>query len=196
MLFRSVSQSRYFTGSFGANGYINTLETATESGIPNYSSTYVPYALSRNIDLCSDFDSDGIRDFTDIDDDNDGVLDAVESPSCFYQTNEFTNGNRAATAIGITSEIPMNVPYNVFNNLLDGDETTGSSKYEVQFVNGTSIVNKEVYKFEFPVPIELTRINLRFVNTNSHFNSGTTIKLQGSNDNSIWTDLNTGAILS
>jgi len=39
----------------------------------------------------------------------------------------------------------------------------------------------------------LTRINLRFVNTNSHFNSGTTIKLQGSNDNSIWTDLNAGA---
>ena len=48
-----------FTGSFGANGYINTLETATDSGIPNYSSTYVPYALSRNIDLCSDFDNDG-----------------------------------------------------------------------------------------------------------------------------------------
>ncbi|NBP67035.1 MAG: hypothetical protein EBU66_20610, partial [Bacteroidetes bacterium] len=158
----------------------------------NYSSTYVPYALSRNIDLCSDFDGDLVRDLNDLDDDNDGVLDAVESPSCFFQSTEITNGIRTSTGIGITTEIPMNATYNVPSKLVDGDETTGASQYAVQFVNGTSIVNKEVYKFEFPVPIELTRINLRFVNTNSHFNTGTTIKLQGGNDNANWTDLNTG----
>ena len=86
----------------------------------------------------------------------------------------------------------MNATYNVPSKLVDGDETTGPSQYAVQFVNASSIVNKEVYKFEFPVPIELTRINLRFVNTSSHFNAGSTIRLQGSNDNSSWTDLNTG----
>ena len=189
----STTANFKFTGAVGANGFVNTLETTTDSDIPNYSLTYASYALTRNIDLCADFDGDGVRDFTDIDDDNDGVLDAVESPNCFYQSNEFTNGNRASTGILITTGIPMNAPYNVPSKLVDGDETIGGSQYAVQFVNGTSIVNREVYKFEFPVPIELTRINLRFVNTNSHFNAGTTIRVQGSNDNSNWTDLNTGA---
>jgi hypothetical protein len=35
-----------------------------------------------------DFDGDGIINSIDLDDDNDGVLDAVESPTCFNTANE------------------------------------------------------------------------------------------------------------
>ena len=35
-----------------------------------------------------DTDSDGIDDIVDIDDDNDGILDADESPNCFYTAVE------------------------------------------------------------------------------------------------------------
>ena len=76
-----------FTGDAGANGFENSLETASESGIQNYVSSYAFNALSSNINLCSDFDSDGIADLLDIDDDNDGVIDAVESPACFYRSS-------------------------------------------------------------------------------------------------------------
>jgi hypothetical protein len=44
--------------------------------------------------------------------------------------------------------------------------------------------------FNYPVP--LSQLTLRFVDGNSHFNAGAIVKVQGSNDNTIWTDLNTG----
>jgi hypothetical protein len=63
----------------GANGFADSLETVAESGI--YSGTYTyNYAISNAINGCLDTDGDGIPDVFDIDDDNDGVLDVVESP--------------------------------------------------------------------------------------------------------------------
>ena len=68
-----------FTGTFGTNGLVDTLETSIDSGIINYTSTYNPYAVSDFLAACVDTDSDGINDLLDIDDDNDGILDATES---------------------------------------------------------------------------------------------------------------------
>ncbi|WP_435524788.1 hypothetical protein [Chryseobacterium indoltheticum] len=66
----------------GANGFENSLETASESGIYNSSYTY-HYAINSNLNRCDintvDSDGDTIPDITDIDDDNDGVLDIVET---------------------------------------------------------------------------------------------------------------------
>ena len=58
----------------GANGFTNSLETATESGI--YSGTYKYIrASSSALSSCLDTDGDGISDIDDIDDDNDGITD-------------------------------------------------------------------------------------------------------------------------
>ncbi|MBK8722683.1 MAG: hypothetical protein IPL95_10565 [Saprospiraceae bacterium] len=44
--------------------------------LPNYNA----FALSATLNLCKDSDGDGVVDVNDLDDDNDGVLDAIESP--------------------------------------------------------------------------------------------------------------------
>jgi hypothetical protein len=46
-------------------------------------------ALNNRLNACSDFDTDGIGDPTDIDDDNDGTIDWVESSSCFLAAKDY-----------------------------------------------------------------------------------------------------------
>ena len=64
------------TTGVGANGFANVLETTTE-GV--YDGTYT-YDIATNADnnQCEDNDMDGVSDYTDIDDDNDGILDSLE----------------------------------------------------------------------------------------------------------------------
>lgn len=75
-------------GAYGNNGMGDAVETTPDSGIINYVSTYNLYARSASLNWCTDTDNDGVPDPADIDDDNDGVLDAIESPSCFYTAAE------------------------------------------------------------------------------------------------------------
>jgi hypothetical protein len=88
----ATSTSVYPTGAdANNNGLLTTYENSTVGleGFTNYTSTYDPNALSFNVALCRDFDLDGIVDTDDIDDDNDGILDVVESPSCFFKNNDW-----------------------------------------------------------------------------------------------------------
>jgi hypothetical protein len=67
------------TSTFGNNGFVNSLETASETGI--YSGTYnYSFATNKLISTCLDSDRDGVSDNIDLDDDNDGILDIVECP--------------------------------------------------------------------------------------------------------------------
>jgi alpha-tubulin suppressor-like RCC1 family protein len=174
-------------GAFGTNGLADGVETSADSGLINYSSTYVNYAKSATVNVCDDFDSDGIPDIMDIDDDNDGILDAIESPNCYLPATFFASGDRR-TSFTVTSEVERVSPANQPKTLIDGDETTTA----IGFVNNATIVNKELYKIMFNYPVPLSQLILRFADGNSHFNSGAIVKVQGSNDNNTWTDLNTG----
>ncbi|UAJ14026.1 tandem-95 repeat protein [Aquirufa lenticrescens] len=174
-------------GVYGTNGLADGVETSANSGLINYVSTYSNYAKSATVNVCSDFDNDGVSDIFDIDDDNDGILDAIESPNCYYPASFFSSGNRQ-TIVTISSEIPRVNSINQPKNLIDGDGAT----IAIGFVNSSSIVNKELYKITFNDPVSLSQLTLRFADGNSHFNSGAIVKVQGSNDNSTWTDLNTG----
>ncbi|KMQ61641.1 hypothetical protein ACM46_16770 [Chryseobacterium angstadtii] len=69
------------------------------NGITNYTSTYSAYATNSSINVCIDTDNDGIPNFKDIDDDNDGVLDIVECPSLVG--NMATGGGFSTTAANI-----------------------------------------------------------------------------------------------
>jgi hypothetical protein len=83
-----------FSGPYGANGLDDRLETTNESGVVNYSSTYLTNALDNSIKQCLslDTDKDGIADEDDIDDDNDGVLD-FEEGICLNQYKGFVPSN-------------------------------------------------------------------------------------------------------
>ena len=171
---------------------VDALETSVDSGTINYTSTYSPNAVSDFLAACVDTDSDGVNDLLDIDDDNDGILDATESPSCFYLAGEFENGDRTEF-VEVTTTLSMNATYNDLNETVDGVNGTGSADYAVRFTNSQSAIDQTVYQFEFQQAVELSTIYIGYINGNSHFINGASIKLQASNNNANWLDVNDGA---
>ncbi|MHA8066669.1 discoidin domain-containing protein, partial [Aquirufa sp. ROCK2-A2] len=105
------------TGDFGANGLLNSLETSSENGVVNYVSKYSETALDASISTCLDTDSDGVADYFDIDDDNDGILDDTECPTY-------------ATLYGVCK---VNRPDNL---ILNGNFTAGNANWTSQYSIG------------------------------------------------------------
>ncbi|MDY0932469.1 hypothetical protein [Chryseobacterium sp. CFBP8996] len=168
---------------YGTNGFFNGVETTADSGLYNGTYTY-PFATSVAINLCADTDGDGINDFVDIDDDNDGVVDAVESPTCFYTANEWNTG--AKPFYGVTISSGLTTTTGNFGQLIDGVSGTA-----VAFSASPTqaIANANVYLFNFAQPVKLDALYLQFNTTTTQF--GNTTKIQGSNTNngSDWVDL-------
>ena len=168
-------------GSYGANGFANALQTATESGL--YSGTYIyDYAITKTFNACADTDSDGIADLVDIDDDNDGILDAVESPTCFYNSLELSQPMAISTDL---------LPHSnaVIENAIDASSTTYSA-----FAPSVNWVGKTLFNLTALAQIPISGINLSLSTwalSNPSNTAGNTFKLQGSNDNNVWTDLST-----
>jgi gliding motility-associated-like protein len=185
----SIATANYsFSGTMGTNGLDNSLETAADNGIINYTLTY-DFANSKNYAACVDTDGDGVIDVTDVDDDNDGVLDAIESPDCFYTKTDWLLGNRSD--ITVSTSLVMNTTYGNPFKLVDGNNGTGTTNYAVNF-NASTTAAQTVYAFKMPIPVELKTIYLGYVNANTHFNTNTVLRLEGSNNNSTWTTLGNG----
>jgi hypothetical protein len=180
-------------GPYSGNGFADALQAVSDTNIYKGIYTY-QYATSSFINLCADTDGDGIPDLVDIDDDNDGILDAVEAPDCYYTGAEWLSGSR--TDIKVSTSLTMNTTYNAPNELVDGDRGTALANAAVNFTATTTAAPTTVYNFEMPMPVQLDTLFLGYINTSSHFNASTVLKLQGSNDNSTWTDLNSGLTYS
>jgi Bacterial Ig domain/Cadherin domain len=166
------------TGAVGTNGLVDSKETVADNGIVNYTSTYSKYALSKPLSVCADTDGDSIGDLVDIDDDNDGVIDAVECPTCYATAIE------AADIASITSELD---PYltNVPANAIDSSATTYSA-----FDPSINWVGKELFRITPSVgAIKITGIDLDLINWAISNGAANTFKLQGSTDGTTWTDL-------
>jgi hypothetical protein len=91
------------SGTYGTNGFADTIETTPGSGL--YARTYqYARAIDATIKACLDSDFDGVADVDDLDDDNDGVLDSIEngpfgcalSPACV--TNASLSASTSATS--------------------------------------------------------------------------------------------------
>ena len=166
-----------FTGAVGANGLVETLETTADSGVINYVSTYSPNAVSDFLATCVDTDGDDINDLLDIDDDNDGILDATESPSCYYLASEvaFTSATTSLTNYSTSAA-------NSFTELYDG-VLNNMAAYGVY---NTSITDETVYELELLFPVELSEIDIVF--QYSVFRTGAEFKWQGYNG-STWVDV-------
>ncbi len=131
-----------------------------------------------------DFDCDGIPDFLDIDDDNDGIYDHIESPNCFYlEKTVFESGNRvhvlnANTTLVYTAEA---------NLLIDGSMANANGLLITGSVN---LVDKEIVRLTaaFQAGIEFLSLSLNF-STTGFFSSTSRVVLQGSNDGANWIDL-------
>jgi hypothetical protein len=148
----ATSTTTYPTGTdVNTNGLLNNYE-GTTAGTVNYASTYKDYALTNTINVCADFDGDGIKDIIDIDDDNDGVLDAVESPTCFFTALEMENPKAVTTDLA---------PYstNTIENSIDGSGTTYSA-----FAPSVNWVGKELFNFTATSTIAISGMSFDLFN--------------------------------
>ncbi len=137
------------------NGLADTVEDAVNDGQINYASTYFRFATSSTLNLCADSDNDDVGDLVDLDDDNDGILDAVESPNCFLTAEE------AIQISGITT--PFDIQPGEDTSLLFDGATTAT----FNFVNAQTInIGDVLFTIQFPTPVDLGTLTVlnRFAN--------------------------------
>ena len=129
---------------------------------------------------CSDTDGDGVGDLIDIDDDNDGVPDVIESPNCFYTAAE------ALHITTVTSEMNQHSTYLIANSH-DQDASTRSA-----FVTGQNIVNRTLFRITPVIALAVNSIRFDMINWSLSNGAASTMKLQGY-DGSNWVDLSLAA---
>ncbi len=136
---------------------------------------------------CKDSDGDGIVDLLDIDDDNDGVLDATESPSCFMSISDW-NTSEKSMYVNITSDLTTLAGYTNFGELTDNEGALSGTKFVTATAQGQ--LNKSIFKVEFSSPTQLDALYIQKYDATQIFGAtAASLKLQGSNDNNSWTDL-------
>jgi len=183
-----------FSGPYGSNGYANSLETTVTyaSGFSGPESTvddtYDAFAIWSNVNKCGiDSDGDGIDDIVDLDDDNDGILDAVESPSCYMTAAEqpMTGDRTNVPGFSISSDIQW-LSAHPLEYAINGINTTALNAGND---NGfAQLYNAEAFRLTFPNPVQLTSVNL-FWGENNQTPFRGTFYVRGSNDGINWVTL-------
>ncbi|MBL7771686.1 MAG: T9SS type A sorting domain-containing protein [Chitinophagaceae bacterium] len=128
--------------------------------------------LQAQFNPTDDFDGDGIINQLDFDDDNDGVPDELESPSCFYSEAE------AKSIVSISSQFTSPDAYTVLHD--------GIATATFNFAAGTITVGSNIFTIEFPIAVQVSSIQ---VSDNITATAAARAKLYGSNDNVNYVDL-------
>ena len=124
-----------------------------------------------------DFDDDGIINSIDIDDDNDGITDIIEDSTCAITPLD-------KNLITITSDFSWYANANFPDKLLDEDNI-GTGVYPQ---NGIDLVNQTYLQFDFSYAVVINAIEL-LTHNNGSLQSGSTLKIQGSDDANNWVDV-------
>ena len=149
-------------------------------------------------DICTtcDFDGDGIPNNLDLDNDNDGIKDDIESPSCFYNLDVLMYGDRTSL-ITVTTPLSLAAGYSI-TDAVDALPTNGATTDMVKF-NSATLTNQEFLRFQFPYAVPLNHISLLWYRGAPaiDFTTGTTYSIQGSNDpSSGWTTITSSATIT
>ena len=160
------------------NDGLNDSVDPDQNGIPNYTSAYNPYAIGSNYAACADTDGDGILDINDIDDDNDGVLDAVESPSCFSTAAEIAVPQSVTTQVATTGTIA-----NVYDN---------NTATTFAFTNNSTKVNLTVFEITPSTTLKASALYIRYstANANALGTTASSVSVDGWNG-TAWMPLQT-----
>ncbi|REC54105.1 hypothetical protein DRF62_10810 [Chryseobacterium piscium] len=164
-------------GPYGSNGFADALQSASNPDAYKYVYTYQFVATDADVSTCDN------KFLFDIDSDNDGIPDAVESPSCFYTE---------AQAMDITEGVTSDFSWSATNPLSNTyDNNTAATNYG-SVAGAVSIQNKALITFDLPV-IDAALIDNVKLNVGSSFGAGKW-KLQGLDMNTnVWTDLSNTA---
>ena len=148
-------------------------------------------SVMATINTCSstDYDGDGVADATDLDDDNDGILDAIEDPSCEKIVNGSGQNSLAGwnitgnvvsntapqiifnysetPATGVLSQVITTVPNQSLELKFDmvgfGSNTSGNAILKVDILTGSTVIATKTVTKTFGVPF--TNETLGFIPT-------------------------------
>ncbi|MBL1220192.1 hypothetical protein JET18_05040 [Chryseobacterium sp. L7] len=128
------------------------------------------------VDNRPDTDGDGIKDYLDLDDDNDGIADAVESPTCFFNIDEIS--------------IPANVSTEILNTSTIANIKDNNTSTTFGFSNGTTKSNLTVFEItpEHPIIGEALQIIMNTNGQSSFTNAANSLIMEGW-DGASWVTL-------
>lgn len=133
-----------------------------------------------------DSDGDSYCDDVDADDDNDGILDVVESPSCFNTITGYESGDRQAI-ISVSSD--FDITDGAVQELVDGiTSTTGNG---IRKTNGNYSFTTNpgnLWQIQLNEPIKYTSFTL-YTEGSVYLDTDLYGTIQGSNNGSSWIDL-------
>ncbi|CAG5010599.1 hypothetical protein DYBT9275_04770 [Dyadobacter sp. CECT 9275] len=166
-------------GTDANNDGLNDSVDANQNGVVDYISTYNQYALNSILKIGEDLDGDGKTELADYDDDNDGILDVVESPDCFYTEAQ------AKVITSVTTELQTAASINYTFD--------GNTDHQFSFANTSPAqdwINKSIFEITPTTPIAISSVNFDMGSWPLSTNGTSTFKLQGW-DGSSWVDLST-----
>ena len=141
-------------------------------------------SLNDALTIYVDTDGDNVCDLYDMDDDNDGIIDNVESPNCYLSANDvpYESGDRTSL-IDVSTEWTIN--NGTLSNILNGSTTDNA----VRKANGDFIFSGQEF-LHFTLSTAVTFDQIIFHHEGTIFLDAELVGVvQGSNDGSVWTDL-------
>ena len=162
------------------------------NGVPTIigaSGQTVGRSLDASKNDCLDTDGDGVPNWQDLDDDNDGILDAEESPTCFYtvfEANQVAGVLSSLNGAGTDPMAGINIPLLYNDNINDGAVAAAYNFAASQ----TLTTGLPIFTIKYP-----TAIAIKSLTVNQAANgmaSGGFAKLYGSNDGVNYTLLTVG----
>ncbi|WP_430614372.1 hypothetical protein [Flavobacterium sp. JP2137] len=138
------------------------------------------------INAMHDFDGDGVPDLLDVDDDNDGIYDHVESPSCFVLSKSLYEVQERNELLEADSGLPYSAGIPAF--LIDGLADVDSPGLEIPAA--TSLADREIFRLAVrtAMGVEYSAFKV-FFKAKDFFTNSSRVLLQGSNDGISWVDL-------
>lgn len=166
--------------------FVSPTNDANGDGLYDGSSftTYSLYALNSSLSLCPELDGDGIPDIVDIDDDNDGILDAVESPNCFYTATEAAVLTKVSTPLPNDDGVNIDLPF-----MRDGTNTSVAASNNI-ITAGAATNGSVIYNLGYTAPVRLTNIIQYGSGT---WGAGATGRIEASSDGTSWVSLMSAA---
>ncbi|MBW3518481.1 hypothetical protein [Flavobacterium sp. NKUCC04_CG] len=147
------------------------------------------YYKIREVVATDDFDGDGVFDLFDVDDDNDGIFDHIESPNCFELDAKIYEIGDRRHLLEVTTTLPIRTGN--ADLLIDGIETL--SNIGIQIPAATALGNKEIFRLTTTMALSIEYASIRMLfNTTGFFSNGSQVILQATNDGINWIDLTEG----
>lgn len=147
------------------------------------------YYKIREVVATDDFDGDGVFDLFDVDDDNDGIFDHIESPNCFELDAKIYETGDRRHLLEVTTSLPIRTGN--ADLLIDGIETL--SNIGIQIPSATALANREIFRLSTTMALSIEYASIRMLfNTTGFFSNGSQVILQATNDGINWVDLTEG----